>query len=85
MSVNVAVTDCAALMETVQVPVPEHAPDQPANELPAFGVAVKVTEVPAVNPAEQLLEQEIPAGELTTEPAPVPEMASVRVLEVDAR
>jgi hypothetical protein len=44
---NVAVTDMFEFMVTVQVPVPEQAPDQPANVEPVFGVAVNVTTVPA--------------------------------------
>jgi hypothetical protein len=43
---KVAVTDCAALIVTTQLPVPEHAPLQPANVDPADGEAVNVTDVP---------------------------------------
>ena len=39
-------TDLAALIVTVQVPVPVHAPDQPVNLEPAATTAVSVTEVP---------------------------------------
>ena len=46
-SVKVAVTDCAALIEAAQEPVPVHAPLQPVKSDPADGVAVSVTEVPA--------------------------------------
>ena len=46
-SVNVAVTDFAASIVTVHVDAdPVHAPDQPANDEEAFGVAVSVTVVP---------------------------------------
>jgi hypothetical protein len=46
ISVNVAVTDLAAVIETVQVPVRfVHAPDQPEKVYPVTAVAVKVTEV----------------------------------------
>jgi hypothetical protein len=31
LSVNVALTDCAAVIVTEQAPVPEHAPPQPVN------------------------------------------------------
>jgi hypothetical protein len=41
--VKVAVTDFAAVIVTVQVPVPEHAPDQPVKVDPLSGEAVKVT------------------------------------------
>jgi hypothetical protein len=44
---NVAVTAWLEFIVTVQPPVPEHAPDHPANVDPAAGVAVSVTTVPA--------------------------------------
>lgn len=74
--VKVAVTDLAADMATVQVPEPLHAPDQPENRLPEAGVAVSITLAPAANWAEQDEVQEIPAGELLTEPEPVPPKTS---------
>ena len=45
---NVAVTDSAAVIDTVHVlAVPEHpAADQPANTDPDAGVSVNVTDVP---------------------------------------
>jgi len=44
---KVAVTVIAAVIVTVQVPVPEHPPpDQPVKVYPLFGEAVKVTDVP---------------------------------------
>ena len=43
---NVAVTLRAAVMDVVQVPVPLHAPLQPANVDPLAAAAVRVTEVP---------------------------------------
>jgi hypothetical protein len=47
--VNVAVTAVAALTVTTHVPVPEQRPpDQPANEEPADGTAVRVTCVPSL-------------------------------------
>jgi hypothetical protein len=45
---NVAVTFLACVIETVQVPVPEQLPDQPAKEEPAVGTAVRTTDVPVV-------------------------------------
>lgn len=45
--VKLAATDCAALMVTVQVPVPaQPAPLQPAKVDPAAATAFRVTEVP---------------------------------------
>ena len=45
--VNVAVTDHAAVILTVHVPVPEQPlPLHPANVEPALATAVSVTEVP---------------------------------------
>ena len=41
--VKVAVTDFAAVIVTVQVPVPEHAPDQPEKVDPLAAEAAKVT------------------------------------------
>ena len=42
---NVAVTDLAAFIVTVHVPVPVHAPLHPANEEPVAAAAVNVTTV----------------------------------------
>ena len=53
------------------------APLQPVNVEPASGVAVNVTIVPDVNEAEQVAPQSIPAGELVTDPAPVPVFVTV--------
>ena len=44
-SVKVAVTDWAAVIETLQEPVPVQAPDQPVKVEPVDGVAVRVTAV----------------------------------------
>ncbi len=51
--------------------VPEHAPDHPEKVEPAFGLAVNVTEVPALN--------EEPEGLALTVPVPVPLTEVVRV------
>lgn len=67
-----AVTVVLALRTTVQLPVPEHAPDQPLNVALAAGTAVKTTVVPAVNEPTQVLPQLTPAGLLVTVPFPVP-------------
>src|SRR5947209_1105928 len=72
-SVNVAVTDLAASIVTSHVPVPEQPPpDQPVKWEPAPGVAVSVTVLPLANQLEQVAPQVIPAGELETEPVPLP-------------
>ena len=58
---NVAVTFLVVVIETVQVPVPVQAPDQPRNLYPAVevivGAAVKVTEVPELYEVEQVVPQ----------------------------
>ena len=41
-----AVTDFAAVIFTVQVPVPEHPPDQPEKVDPLIAEAAKVTDFP---------------------------------------
>jgi hypothetical protein len=69
---NVAVTDLAAFIVTEQVPVPEQAPDQPAKVALALGVAVRVSTVPVVKPAEQVAPQVMPAGLDVTVPLPEP-------------
>ena len=50
--VNVAVTDLATLIVTVQAPDPLHAPPQPAKDAVASGVAVRSTTVPLSKLAE---------------------------------
>jgi hypothetical protein len=45
---KVALTDFAAFIVTVQVPVPEHAPDQPEKVDLLAADAAKVTDVPAL-------------------------------------
>ena len=72
-------TDVAALTVTVQVPVPEQAPLQPAKDEPAAGVAVRVTAVPGVTDCEQVAPQLMPAGLLVTVPVPVPLLVTVSV------
>lgn len=69
---NVAVTDSTALIVTTQLPVPLHAPLQPANVEPEFDVSVKVTCAPLAKFAEQVLGHRIPDGLLDTVPLPVP-------------
>ena len=70
---NVALTSLAAAASalTVQVPLPEHAPDHPANvQPPGAGVGLSVTLVPVSKDAEQADGQAIPAGLLRTVPLP---------------
>jgi hypothetical protein len=74
----VAVTDVAALIVRLHVPVPVQPPPlQPVKVEPAAGVAVKVTTVPLVKPVEHVAPQEIPAGALTTLPLPIPDCVTV--------
>ena len=76
---KVAVTFCAALMLTTQLPVPVHAPLQPVKLLPAADVAVRVTLAPVVKDALQLVPQLMPAGVLVIVPEPVPLRATLSV------
>ena len=77
---NVAVTEAAAFIVTVQEPVPVQPPPlQPVNVEPAAGVAVKVTAVPLANAAEQAAPQEMPAGALETVPMPAPALVIASV------
>src|SRR5213083_245721 len=83
---NVAVTEVAALIVTVQVPVPEQPPPlQPEKVEPATGAAVKVTAVPLANAAEQVVPQETPAGALVTLPVPAPALFTVSVKDCRAK
>ncbi len=79
LALNVAVTDRAAVIDTVQVPVPVQAPLQPAKLEPLAAEAVRVTEVPLAKLALQVLPQLMPAGVELTVPVPVPALATVRV------
>jgi hypothetical protein len=79
-SVNVAVTELAALTVTTQAAVPAQPPPlQPAKAEPAAGVAVSVTAVPLVKPCEQVAPQARPAGALLTVPVPVPDFVTPSV------
>jgi hypothetical protein len=75
---NVAVTDFADEMVRVQVlAVPEHAPDQPENRLPAAGAAVSVIWAFAVSGQTQVPPEQVavepPDGSVTL---PLPEMVT---------
>jgi hypothetical protein len=78
-SVNVAVALRAWVMTTVQEPMPVQAPLQPVKTSVPVGVAVSVTEVASLNVAVHVAPQVIPLGLDETDPAPVPEVATVRV------
>jgi hypothetical protein len=75
---NVAVTLRAAVMLTVQVPVPVQAPLQPEKVEPVAAAAVRVTEVPELNEELQVDPQFTPAGDEVTVPVPVPLLVRVR-------
>jgi hypothetical protein len=81
--VNVAVTFCAWVIVTTQVPVPEHpAPDQPVKVESAAGVAVRVTSVPWSKSFAQVVEKsqvaEFDTGHETST-VPVPPRTLVRL------
>ena len=63
-----AITFWSLLSDTVQPPVPEHAPPQPVNTKPWAGLTVTATFAPETKLVEQLLPQEIPAGLVATRP-----------------
>jgi hypothetical protein len=79
---NRAVTERAAAIVTVQLPLPEQAPDQPLKDDPAEVVAASVTVVPCLKACAQVEPQLIPAGLEVTVPDPLPALANVSVLFV---
>jgi len=79
---KVAVTDLAALITTVQVPVPVQAPDQPWKLQPEAAEALRVTDTPSENVFEQTCPQSMPAGALVT--VPLPALVTDSVLWVTA-
>jgi len=74
---NVPVTVAAAVSFTVQEPVPEQAPDQPANVEPLAGAALRVMEVPSLKLALHVFPQLMPVGLLVIVPEPVPADSTV--------
>jgi len=80
---NVALTERAALIVTVQVvAVPLHEPPQPPNVEPLAAAAVSVTEVPLLKFALQVLPQLMPVGDDVTVPLPEPLLVSVSANEL---
>ena len=69
--VKVAPTDLASVIAMTQVPVPEHAPDQPEKVYPLLAEAVRVTDAPELRLAAQVEPQLIMPSLLVTVPAPV--------------
>ncbi len=69
---KVAVTPCAFVMVTVQVPLPVQAPLHPLKVEPLAAVGVRATDVPLLKLALQLDPQLIPAGLEVTVPLPDP-------------
>ena len=82
--VNVAVTFRAAFIVTRQVPVPEHAPDQPEKVYPLAAEAVKITDVPEPKLVEQVELQLKPQRLLVTVPASDGETFTVKLYKRDA-
>jgi hypothetical protein len=72
-----AVTDFAAVIVTLQAPLPVQAPLQDVKAPPFAGVVVKATSVPLVKDALQVPGHWMPGGSLVTEPSPV--LVTVRV------
>jgi hypothetical protein len=77
LTLKLAVTDVAAVIVNVQLPVPwQSSPPHPANTEPGLGIAINVIWLFPAKTAEQAVGQLIPAGELVTVPAPVTVMES---------
>lgn len=79
---NVAVTDRATVIVTLQAPAPAQAPLHPAKVDPLAAAALKVTLAPLSKAALQVLPQSIPTGDDVTVPLPVPALltSSARVV-----
>ena len=71
-------TDFAALIVTLQAPVPAHAPDQPLKAEPLSAAAVSVTAAPLLYNSAQSVPQAMPVGLLVTVPPPVPAFVTVK-------
>jgi hypothetical protein len=70
--VKLADTLVSAFIVTVQLPIPLHAPPQPARPQAAAAPAVKVTCVPGTKLALHVAPQSIAEGELVTLPPGLP-------------
>src|SRR5215471_14102389 len=81
-TLKVAVTVRAAVIVTLQAPVPLQLPPQPANVEPVDADALSVTTVPLVNEIEHAVPQLMPAGELVIVPTPVPAFDTVSARDV---
>ena len=79
LRVKFAVTAWAAVIGTVQVPVPVQAPLQPEKDDPEVAVGVSVTDVPLSYGATQVPGQLMPAGLLVTVPEPEPAFVTVKL------
>jgi len=78
VELKLAVTVVAALIDTVQVPVPVHPPPlHLANVEPLAAVAVNVTDAPLAKGSEQSAPQLIPVP--ITVPFPIPFLFTVSV------
>jgi hypothetical protein len=76
--VKAADTVVAAVMGTMQVPVPEQPPPlQPVKVEPVEATAIRVTDV--LKLAEQVKPQSMPVGMLVTVPLPLPAAITVRI------
>jgi len=79
LSVKMAMTYLVEVMATLQVPVPEQsAPLQPAKVEPVAGTAERLTVVLGLKLKAQVVPQSMPAGELVTDPVPVPVMVIIK-------
>ena len=76
-ALNVAVADVFALIVTLHVLVPLHAPDHPANVDVLLAVAVSTTAVPLEKLALHVCPQFTPAGLLVIVPPPLPELCTL--------
>jgi hypothetical protein len=82
LELNVAVTLRAWVIDTVQVPKPLQAPDQPPNVEPPPATAVSTTDWPLTYGSEQSAPQLTPAGLEVTVPVPVPFRVTSRTYSV---
>jgi hypothetical protein len=79
VSVNVAVTFLAVVIETVHVAaLPVQPPPDQLKVEPVAGVAVSTTLSSAANKAEQVVPQLMPAGAEVTVPVPLPALVTFR-------